>query len=75
MQDRLTGKYYELDILKKVLSESAHDINEKVRKAFSLGKSVKVPYIPSAKNGCYELMIESADIDFSAIQSEIQHLL
>lgn len=75
MQDRLTGKYYELDILKKVLSESAYDINEKVRKAFSLGKSVKVPYIPSAKNGCYELMIESADIDFSAIQSEIQHLL
>lgn len=75
MQDRLTGKYYELDILKKVLSESAYDINEKVRKAFSLGKSVKVPYIPSAKGGRYELMVESADIDFSAIQSEIQHLL
>ncbi|MGV3059818.1 CRISPR-associated ring nuclease Csm6 [[Pasteurella] aerogenes] len=75
MQDRLTGKYYELDLLKKVLSESAHDINEKVRKAFSLGKSVKVPYIPSAKRGCYELMVESADIDFSSIQPEIQHLL
>ncbi|MGY4676971.1 CRISPR-associated ring nuclease Csm6 [Pasteurella sp. P03HT] len=75
MQKRLTGKNYELEDLKKVLSESASDINDKVRKAFSLGKSVKVPYIPSAKNACYELMVELADIDCSDIQSELELLI
>lgn len=75
MQNRLAGKEDDPETLKLLLSESAYFINEKVRKAFSLGKSAKIPYVPSAKRCCYELMVESADIDFSAIQSEIQHLL
>lgn len=75
IQNRLAGKEDDPETLKLLLSESAYDINDKVRSAFLLGKSVKIPYIPSAKGCCYELMVESADIDFSSIQPEIQHLL
>lgn len=58
-------KVDDIDDLKSVLSDSRTDISRKIRQAFSLGKSRKIPYIPSSKEGVYRLMIDDENITVS----------
>ncbi|STO53523.1 CRISPR-associated protein, NE0113 family [Canicola haemoglobinophilus] len=62
-----------LDEIKNIFSESRNDIQTKVKKSFSIGKS-DIAYIPKSVHKRYELFIELEDIDLTEIQSELKHL-
>ncbi|HHT7876882.1 TPA: CRISPR-associated ring nuclease Csm6 [Pasteurella multocida] len=72
---RLFKPELESDDFRAILNDSRTDINKKVRKAFSLSKEIKTPYIPSSVNYSYELFIALENIDISAILSDLQHII
>lgn len=75
--DRRLSSSTSFEDLKKVLSESRHDINKKLKDTFCLGKNVRSDYIPfsSRKTGNYELNIDLEHINIDSIKESILHLL
>lgn len=73
--DRMHVRLKEDDDLIKVISESRTNINNEVRRSFSIGKEIKTPYIPNSKNTQYELLIDIDNIDISQIKPDLSHLL
>ncbi|WP_424406041.1 CRISPR-associated ring nuclease Csm6 [Pasteurella sp. PK-2025] len=65
----------EAEDFRGILNDSRTDINKKVRKAFSLSKEMKTPYIPSSVNYSFELFIDLENIDISAITEDLKHIL
>lgn len=70
---RLLDEVEQLGEISKIFSESQAHLAKKIRKAFSIGKGVDTPYIPTSSDKRYELLIESDELVIDDIQSELRY--
>ena len=61
-----------LETFKRVFSDARSDIKKKLKKALSLAKNTKTPYIPSSEDNIFRLLIEPENIDLTEIKEELK---